>query len=399
MKIVMIIPFLMGLAGVGLPASAQDKESLPGTQPFRGPADDGKMADALMNGAHRFVERKIEESFKTRRRHWKRDFASPEAYARSIQPNRARFRTIIGAVDPRLPADMEFFGNKENPALVAETKSYMIHQVRWPVLPGVYGEGLRVTPKGVKKPRACVVVLPEADRTPEQLMGLAPGVDPELQYARRLAENGILVVLSAPISRAKLTEPALRRSDQTHREWIYRQAFHMGRHVIGFEVQRALGVVDWFRNRYGGNISVGIAGDGEGALVAFYAAAVDPRIDASFVSGYFDSRQGVWSEPIYRNVWGLLREFGDAEVASLIAPRRLVIEYSKAPEIESHKGDIVTPDFDRVSGEWKRIPRNAFLPEPRIVHSPGGKPIGPGSAPALQGFAESLGIDREVYHL
>ena len=50
-------------------------------------------------------------------------------------------------------------------------------------------------------------------------------------------------------------------------------------------------------------------------------------------SGYFESREGVWEEPIYRNVWGLLTEFGDAEIASLIAPRSLVIEACAAPEI------------------------------------------------------------------
>ena len=60
--------------------------------------------------------------------------------------------------------------------------------------------------------------------------------------------------------------------------------------------------------------------------------------DAVLVSGYFNSRQKVWDEPIYRNVWGLLSEFGDAEIASLIAPRTLVIEYSQVPGINGRNG-------------------------------------------------------------
>ena len=40
-------------------------------------------------------------------------------------------------------------------------------------------------------------------------------------------------------------------TDQSHREWIYRQAFHMGRHVIGYEVQKVLAVVDWFKQKHG----------------------------------------------------------------------------------------------------------------------------------------------------
>ena len=70
-----------------------------------------------------------------------------------------------------------------------------------------------------------------------------------------------------------------------------------------------------------GKRPIGVTGYGEGGLLALYAAALDPRIDAALVSGYFDSRQNVWQEPIYRNVFGLLDQFGDAELASLVAPR------------------------------------------------------------------------------
>ena len=94
----------------------------------------------------------------------------------------------------------------------------------------------------------------------------------------------------------------------------------MGRHVIGYEVQKALAAVDWFKRR-APNAKVGAAGYGEGGLLAFYAAAVDPRIDAVLVSGYFRSRQNVATNRWRRNVWALLHEFGDAEIASLIAPR------------------------------------------------------------------------------
>jgi hypothetical protein len=51
------------------------------------------------------------------------------------------------------------------------------------------------------------------------------------------------------------------------------------------------------------------------------------------VSGYFQERESVWREPIYRNIWSQLTEFGDAEIASLIAPRPLVIEACAVPEL------------------------------------------------------------------
>ena len=96
----------------------------------------------------------------------------------------------------------------------------------------------------------------------------------------------------------------------------------MGRHIIGYEVQKVLAAVDWIEDNVP-EAKVRVGGVGEGALIAFYAGACDPRIDGVELHGYFGSRERVWAEPIYRNVYGLLREFGDAEIASLIAPRPL----------------------------------------------------------------------------
>ena len=73
-------------------------------------------------------------------------------------------------------------------------------------------------------------------------------------------------------------------------------------------------------------------GYGDGGMLALYAGAVDTRIDAVGVSGYFGPREGIWEEPIDRNVFGLLEQFGDAELATLIAPRSLVIEATAGPE-------------------------------------------------------------------
>src|SRR5207237_9386226 len=89
-------------------------------------------------------------------------------------------------------------------------------------------------------------------------------------------------------------------------------------------------------------------------------------IDAALVSGYFDSRQRVWDEPIYRNVFGLLREFGDAEIASLVAPRPLIIEHSEVPKVDgppapekgrrpyAARGTLRTPSSGAVKAEVER---------------------------------------------
>src|SRR5213079_1598734 len=167
-------PVLAAWAGllIAIPVLAAERlESLPQTKPLDWEESD--LSSRLMDGAHRFIERQIAESVPKRSRFWARDFSSPAAYASSVQPNRARFTTIIGAVDRRLPVRMERFGDDAHPALVAETSRYLVYQVRWPVLDGLFGHGLLVQPR--RPPVASVVVLPDADQTPEQLMGLATG--------------------------------------------------------------------------------------------------------------------------------------------------------------------------------------------------------------------------------
>jgi dienelactone hydrolase len=366
----------------GLLAGAGHTQVLPDTAPLTW---DGDLSVKMMDGAHRLVERKIAASLDARQQHWKRDFSSAEAYAASVQPNRARFLQKIGVVDARVPVVMERFGDERNPALAANGPGYRVYQVRWPVLDGVFGEGLLLEPD--RPPVARVVALPDADQTPEQIIGLARGLAPEQQFARALAENGCQVLVPTMIDRTTRWSghPEIQMTDQTHREWIYRQAFHMGRHVIGYEVQKALAAVDWMRKS--GGAKIGIAGYGEGGLVAFYAAAADPGIDAALVAGYFNDRQEVWAEPIYRNVWGLLEEFGDAELSTLIAPRPLVVAYGRYPEVTGQKGDLNTPEFGRVQREFGRIEKllKPGFQQRELVRGE------TGSAAVLQPFLRMLG--------
>ena len=379
------------LAFALLTVAVRAAEVLPGTGRLTWPEAD--LSGRLMDGAHQFVERKIDEAPARRAAFWARDFSSPDAYVKSVAANRERLRTIIGAVDARLPAGLEQYGDDARAALVAETARYRVWQVRWPVLEGVWGTGLWVQPKD--KPVAHVVIVPDAGQTPEQVLGLAASSAVAMTAGvRQLAESGVELIIPVTVSREKLVtdDTALRRTDQTYREWIYRQAFHLGRHVIGYEVQTVLAAVDGFRARHGTDVAVGVAGHAEGGLVALYAAAIDPRIRASLVSGYFDSRQSVWAEPIYRNVWGLLREFGDAEMAGLILPRELVIEHSPGPSVAGHKGEWRPPEFAGVEAEARRIETGPHWARPSVIHGEAGARVGPFSPAAVGVFARGLGV-------
>src|SRR5262245_34173694 len=180
----------LGLALVGRFAWAA-ADPLPGTKALDWPEDD--LSGRMMDGAHRFVEGQIANAKTQRGRFWKYDSTSAETWEKAIAENRQYLKRIIGAVDARLSPRMERFGDDASQALVAETTRYRIYQVRWAVLEGLPAEGLLVQPNGTAVGH--LVVLPDSNQTPEQLLGLRPGLAPDRQFARRLAENGFELVI------------------------------------------------------------------------------------------------------------------------------------------------------------------------------------------------------------
>jgi dienelactone hydrolase len=386
--------------------SAEDApRAVPQTLPATGlMTKNGDMAAETVAGVDRFLLRELERSVARRGRHWQRDLSSHAAYAKSVEPNRQRFARAVGLRDPRVPFDgLEFVSPTVPPRPVGRGAGYEVWAVRWPALGGLSGEGLLLEPTG-KTPTAKVVALPDCAQTPEMLTGLSEGIPRDSQFARRLAENGCRVIVPTLIDRGTaLSEVAwgARRGEVTHREMLYRAAYQMGRHLIGYEVQKTLAAVDWFtRDAAGRPCRVGVVGYGEGGLLALYAAAVDARVDVVGVSGYFDSRRDVWQEPIDRNVFRLLDEFGDAEIGSLIAPRSLIVEACAVPNVHippgsnSAPGRLRTPPLERVRAELGRLGKliDGLDPKPHVQLVAGKGGAGPfGSEPFVEAVLKALG--------
>ncbi len=300
-------------------------DTLPDTRPL---TMKGDIAEQLVAGVDRFLLKQIDQAAKDREKRWKRDPSSPEAYSKSMQPYREKLAHILGVRDKRHPAAApDLVATVDQPALVGKGKTYDIHAVRWKAFGDVHGEGLLLTPRG-KKPLASIVAIPDADVTPEQLCGLMPGVKPEAQYARRLAESGCRVVVPTLISREY---KARRSAKMTNREYIYRSAFELGRHLIGYELQKVFAAIDWFEKEKGEKI--GVIGWGEGGMLALYAAALDTRIDVTAVAGYFGSRQPAWEQPLDRNVFGLLEYFGHEQLAAMLVTRHFVFIRVDGPAV------------------------------------------------------------------
>ena len=382
-------------------ADADDSaDQIPNTEPL---GISGDLADRMMEGLHKFTDRKIAAAIEKRELLWNRDTSSVAAYEKSITPNRQRLLKLIGAVDTRVPAHLERIAEYDKPVMVAERPQGRVYRVRWSVLDDITGEGLLVEP--LQSPIAHAIVLPDAGQAPEDL-----ALNPLQPFIWELAAARVQVIIPMLIDRTDRWSgnDKVSFTNQPHREWIWRQAYHMGRHIIGFEVQKVMAAADWIEGKYGPSARLGVAGYGEGGLISLFSAAVDPRLKSCLVSGYFESRAQPWEEPIYRHVWALTREFGDAELAAMIAPRHLIVEYSPSPKVDGPPlanggrrgaaiGRLTTPDWESVQSEFRRI--NQLIPggfqERTLVSSPlkPGQPVEPFSAPTASLFSKSLGAN------
>ena len=301
---------------------------------------------------------------------------------------RQRLARLISADASRATSELCYLAAKP----LARDSNYYVHAVRWRVFDRVDAESLLLEPR--RSARATVVALPDADWTPESIAGLE---DASPTYAARLAQSGCRVLVATLIDHNCIHSglPDVRMTNQPHREYLYRATFELGQHLIGIEVQKILAVIDLYGDH------VGVIGYGEGGLLALYAAALDKRITAAGVSGYFQNRQALWRESIYLNVFGLLREFGDAEIAALVVGD-LIIEASPHPcsdgsptSSEGHAGAapgrLTKPSADQVAAEFERAQELAS-PHDRdfaLVHS-----AAPGSDALLTAFLTALGIQR-----
>src|SRR5262249_40631639 len=156
--------------------------------------------EVMVAGISRFALRALQESPVQREARWTRDYATADAYVKSVERNRVQLRTIIGAVDPREPADgFEVIAKVGHDGIVARASSFVVYAVRWPVLAGVTAEGLLLQPHA--SPIARVVALPDADWTPEMFVGMVAGIKGHQPVAGRLAANGIQVIVPTLISR------------------------------------------------------------------------------------------------------------------------------------------------------------------------------------------------------
>ena len=248
-------------------------QALPGTQLLE-PVPDP--AARMLDGLHAYADARLRTA---------------PARRALTPPSREKLRELIGAMDPRVRAN-----------------GFIAHAggVQWPVVEGVMAEGAFVEPKG--SPTCYHIAL---DQHPQAMKSACLTVVPKLFDA---SPNGV----AGNPRLGKVTQ-------QPPREFLYRMAYPMGRHPLGYEVQTVLAAVDNLMLRQPRRpISITALG-GVSSLVALLACALDTRIDECTAVNLHLDLSDLSRLPVEYNIWQWAEHFDRDRLAALVSPRKLTM--------------------------------------------------------------------------
>ena len=245
---------------------------------------------------------------------WRPDYSSSDAYRSSLQRHRHRLREMLGLIVP--------VAGKPEIEVLAEEGGVRVESVKIP-LDGEFCAGALVfLPLGTGQGGAVIAIPPE-NQSREEFAGLA---------REQMEANWLTILLGHRVTVA-IPSMAERRADhilctkangQDRRRILWRAGFIVGRTLTGLEVQTVLALRGFLASRPEmSNQRIAVLGKSQGGMTALYSAAADERFAGAVVLDYFQRREECWRGPIDRTLYGQLNEFGDAEVAALIAPRPL----------------------------------------------------------------------------
>jgi dienelactone hydrolase len=267
-----------------------------------------------------------------------------------------------------------------------EEPGYRLEKVAFQTEPGLYVPCYVLIPRGVEPPYRPVIALPghgtggaahvaglivnEATRAEEEAHIRAHNYD----YGRQLALQGFLAIV--PEQRGFGERLETTGTDLVQGEPMWRSSCHalsldallVGKTATGLRVWDVMRTIDYLRSRPEPLVErLGCLGLSTGGAITLFASALEPRISAAVISGFFNTfRSSIMS--IYHCVCNFVPHLGEyAEVpdlAGLIAPRPLFIENGRSdPIFPVAAADAAYRDLQRVYeflGVPERLDRDVF---------------------------------------
>ena len=345
-----------------------------GRDPKFGAAEVEARRARLYGAWERYLLREARRAYDGRAWAWPYDLHSVEAYERSIEGPRRRWLEVLGGwPDERVPLAPRFeqLSNQEQTG-----GRYRLQRVWFTALEGVEVDALLLTPAApAAGPRPAVLAQHGLNGTPEEVAGVIPA-DVDSPYRRlgiRLVERGYVVLAPHMVGGFGTSEfgashvPALAGKVQGRaRTQLHRIALEYGRTLMGLEMFVLSRAVDLLRSLPGVDPQrIGMYGLSQGGQSALYFPALDTRVAATVVSGYFNERFGkqlipserytayIGTEEEDKFLMGRLAFCGDPELASLICPRPLFVEHGRRDRIGWW--EYVRDEFGRVRALYERL--------------------------------------------
>jgi dienelactone hydrolase len=299
--------------------------TLKGTSPLSTPITEDIREAQRQQIIHFFLEQ-IAATPAKRDALWQPDFSTPAAYQASIQGHRQHLREMLGLIQPTAGAPQS--------RTLQESATLRVSELTVPIVEGLKARALLFMPR-TNTPIAGVIAIPSERETPEQFTGIADGSTPAKWLAALLERN---VAVAVPFMTERRDDHPIckRAGGQDERRILWRAGFIVGRTLVGLEVQQVLALREFLASQSSiDSKRIAVMGEGQGGMTALYAGAADERLAVVASLNYFQQRENCWQEPVDRVLYGQLNEFGDAEVAALIAPRPLLTATAPGSEISS----------------------------------------------------------------
>ena len=306
--------------------------------------------DAYANQLETHIERWLVEEYPGRAAQaWHRDYASVEAFLKSVEPNREGWRRILNPPDLKPTGPLARQPHPPMADLGGE----------WLVVPlgPIEAEGLLVVPASAEGPVPLVIAQHGIGSFPERVFGLADDGDAYHSYARELVNAGFAVL--APFN----------LFSGEHRNRIERLCRLADTTLPGIELVRLQRLLDEVLEdpRIDAD-RVGMWGVSLGGLATMFWMPLEPRIKAGVVCAWFnhrcnkmavsDKRYSCFLDTQEEHAFfrGWLTEFADEDVVGLICPRPLLIQTGKKDGIAHWPQVVETFEAARVHYERLGIP-------------------------------------------
>ncbi|GEO06015.1 hypothetical protein AAE02nite_36790 [Adhaeribacter aerolatus] len=321
-------------------------------QPFKAASQGNKLisdeaetvrTDAYEKQLENYLQHYLVDEYEARSaKAWNRDYSSPEALIRSVEPNRRRWEAVL------------------SPPMLAKTgplarKPYPLGDVQgeWIELPlGLLtAQAVLAFPAKAskQKPVPLIIVQHGIGSSPET--SFSPGGYHE--YAKGLLKAGFAVLV-----------PMNLRSVE-RRNNIERYARLAGTSLPGIELVRVQHLLDVvLADPRVDAERVGMWGVSLGGMATMFWMPLEPRIKAGVVSGWFNERRNKMvikdsryssfaptEEHAFFNGW--LTEFTDYDAVSMIAPRPLMIQHGKKDGI-AHWPQLIE-EYDKAKVHYQKL--------------------------------------------